>query len=486
MLRLLLVLLACVKGRRFESSQRDTGNRAIQVSFNHSAVVLRDDDGWDPGWVQVNSQEVLPTHEDWERWPEWDEAEREHPAMKGLKDDKVNYKGAADGLEKIANRIANYTRKFECSKQQKKIIDTVGLCTQALTDMLMEVSPVFGPAAPFVFAGAMGINIAAGIMMSVTGVKELKFTYDLSNLDHKVRQHFDQMGWDFQLMMLSLKKVQETIDSLAHRMSRMLNNILAKLTEMRRQAISLKLQPSMSDMNIIAIIHQDFLRAISTNADIVQTLEPNIQQLVDIEVRMRANFESNLNELTECEACGGRAAAALWLVKALDARVQVWSILLVFRMLTNNMARAELVSQHFLLDVDSWPKIWGKAGLAPWLRLRGRELSKYLIPAEEYVALEGKIEDLRSGSSDRQLSAAKDLTHWRPEAAAHVVDHLLPFLNPPPMAFDFDIFVALPALCETAAVIVGRVGYPAAWQATEALEKTRLGLVPPNSPCAKQ
>ena len=58
--------------------------------------------GWDPGWVEENPKEV--SEENWESWPEWEEIEKEHPAMTGLKNDKVNYKEAGEDLVELHQR----------------------------------------------------------------------------------------------------------------------------------------------------------------------------------------------------------------------------------------------------------------------------------------------------------------------------------------------------------------------------------------------
>ena len=460
-----MVMLMSAGARRLDSEEK--------VAMNLSQL---DDHPSDPGWVEPPRK---LTEENWESSPEWEEIEKEHPAMSSLKDDKVNYKEAGDELVKLSQEITNETGKIHCTKDQKKIIDSTGVCVQYAAGFFMTISPLFGPAMPFVFSIALGVNIAMGIMMSITDAPEKHFVYDLSSLDSHVKHHVAAMGWDFQTMIQCLKKVQVTIDRLAHQMSKMLNKILAKLTGLEQRLISLKLQPSMSNMNMLAIIHQDLLRAISTKADIVQTLQPSIQQVVDIEVRMRADFRENLEELSECAACGGKAAAALWLTKTLNARTQVWCILFVFRMLTNNLSRASLMTQHFLDDMKSWPEVYEAAGLVPWMRLRATELSRYFISPEEHVALEGQMEDLKSKSWQKRDEAAQQLlTRFRPEAVAIVVAQLIPLLNPPPTAWTSisrSDWIESPeqSACRKAAALMAQVGYPAAWQAKEALERVK-------------
>eukprot|EP00438_Fugacium_kawagutii_P015556 Skav229982 [mRNA] locus=scaffold1837:55752:56567:+ [translate_table: standard] len=252
---------------------------------------------------------------------------------------------------------------------------------------------------------------------------------------------------------------------------------------------------------MLALIHQDLLRAISTKGDIVQTLQPNIHRVVDIEVRLRADFRENLETLSECTACGGKAAAALWLTKTVNARAQVWSILYAFRMLKNNLSRAFLMNQHFIDDMKEWPEIIEAAGLLPWMRLRAKDLSRYLISAEEHVALESKTEDLKSESWElREAAAQQLLMRFRPEAVAIVVEHLIPLLNPPAAAWrstsrkDWEESAEQKA-CRKAAALLAQVGYPAAWPAKEALERVKditwklvtwtSGTRTSLSPCAK-
>lgn len=461
-----LLLISAVRAKRLDSSD--------QVSNVDDSVA-----GWDPGWVEEDAKEVTEDWKDWKDWPEWEEIEKEHPSMTSLKNDKVNYKEAGEDLVELSQDITNITGRIHCTKKQKEIIDTTGQCVQYAAGFFMTISPLFGPAMPFVFGIAFGVNIAMSIMMSITDAPEKTFQYDLSNLDHHVKQHFAGMGWNFQLVIMSLKKVQATIDRLAHQMSKMLNKILAKLSGLEQRLISLKLQPSLSQMNMLALIHQDLLRAISTKGDIVQTLQPNIHRVVDIEVRLRADFKENLETLSECTACGGKAAAALWLTKTVNACAQVWSILYAFRMLTNNLSRASLMNQHFLDDMKEWPEIIEAAGLIPWMRLRAKDLSRYLISGEEHVALESKVEDLKSESWElREAAAQQLLTRFRPEAVAIVVEHLIPLLNPPAAAWrsksrkDWKESPEQKA-CRKAAALLAQVGYPAAWQAKEALERVK-------------
>lgn len=467
----LVLLVMSVAAKRL-----DSGDQVAMNSVDDSDSV-EERSGWDPGWVEENPKEV--SEENWESWPEWEEIEKEHPAMTGLKNDKVNYKEAGEDLVELSQEIVNETGKIRCTKDQKAIIDTTGQCVQYAAGFVMTISPLFGPAMPFVFSIAFGVNIAMSIMMGITEGKDKSFEYDLSSLDSHVKQHFAGMGWNFQLVIMSLKKVQMTIDRLAHQMTKMLNKVLAKLSGMEQRLISLRLQPSMSHMNMLALIHQDLLRAISTKGDIVEVLQPSIPRVVDIEVRMRADFKENLETLAECAACGGKAAATLWLTKTLNARAQAWSILYVYRMLTNNLSRAFLMNQHFLDDMKDWPKFYEATGLVPWLRLRATELSRYMISAEEHVALESKAEDLKSESWERREEAVQQLlTRFRPESVAIVVEHLIPLLDPPPAAWiskSRSDWVESPEqkACRKAAALLAQVGYPAAWQAKEALERVK-------------
>ena len=454
--------------------------------------------GWDPGWVEENPKEV--SEENWKSWPGWAKIEKEHPAMTSLKNDKVNYTEAGEDLVKMSQEIVNETGKIRCTKEQKAIIDSTGQCVQYAAGFVMTISPLFGPATPFVFSIAFGVNIAMSIMMGITEGTNKSFEYDLSSLDSHVKQHFAGMGWNFQLVIMSLKKVQTTLDRLERQMSKMLNKVLAKLSSMEQRLISLKLQPSMSHMNMLALIHQDLLRVISTKGDIVEVLQPSIPRVVDIEVKMRADFKENLETLAECAACGGKAAATLWLTKTLNARAQVWSILHVYRMLTNNLSRAFLMNQHFIDDMKDWPEFYEAAGLVPWLRLRATELSRYLISAEEYVALEGKVEALKSSWERREEVVQQLLTRFRPESVAFVVEYLIPLLDPPAAAWiskSRSDWVESPEqkVCRKAAALLAQVGYPAAWQAKEALERVKditwklvtrtSGARTSLSPCAK-
>ena len=482
----LLIMLMSVVAKRLDSGD--------QVNSN-----VDDSAGWDPGWVEEIPKEV--NEKNWESWPGWKEIEKEHPAMTSLKNDKVNYKEAGEDLVNLSQAIVNETGKIRCTKDQKAIIDTTGKCVQYAADFVMTISPLFGPATPFVFSIAFGVNIAMSIMMSITEGKDKGFKYNLTSLDSHVKQHFAGMGWNFQLLIMSLKKVQTTLDNLERQMSKMLNRVLAKLSSMEQRLISLKLQPSMSNINMLALIHQDLLRVISTKGDIVQVLRPSIPQVVDIEVRLRAGFKENLETLAECAACGGKAAATLWLTKTLNARAQVWSILHVYRMLTNNLSRAFLMNQHFLDDMKDWPEFYEAAGLVPWLRLRATELSRYMISAEEHVALESKAEDLKSESWARREQAVQLLlTRFRPESVAILVEQLIPLLDPPLAAWiskSRSDWVESPEqkACRKAAALLAQVGYPAAWEAKEALERVKditwklvtwtSGTRTSLSPCAK-
>lgn len=488
-----LVLLVMSTAKRL-----DSGDQAATNSVDDSVERT----GWDPGWVEENPKNPKEvSKENLESWPEWKKIEEEHPAMADFKNDKVNYKEAGEDLVELSQEIVNETGKIRCTKDQKAIIDTTGQCVQYAAGFVMTISPLFGPAMPLVFGIAFGVNIAMSIMMGITEGNGQKFDYDLSSLDDHVKQHFTSMGWNFQLVIMSLKKVQTTIDHLAHRMTKMLNKVLAKLSSMEQRLISLKLQPSLSNMNMLALIHQDLLRVISTKGDIVEVLQPSIPRVVDIEMSMRADFKENLETLSECAACGGKAAATLWLTKTLNARVQVWSILHVYRMLTNNLSRALLMNQHFLDDLKDWPDFFEAAGLVPWLRLRATELSRYMISAEEHVALESKVEDLKSESWERREEAVQQLlTRFRPESVAIVVEHLIPLLDPPIAAWKSKSrteWVESPEqkVCRKAAALLAQVGYPAAWQAKEALERVKditwklvtwtSGIKTRLSPCAE-
>ena len=159
------------------------------------------------------------------------------------------------------------------------------------------------------------------------------------------------------------------------------------------------------------------------------------------------------------------------------------------------------MNQHFLDDLKDWPDFFEAAGLVPWLRLRATELSRYMISAEEHVALESKVEDLKSESWERREEAVQQLlTRFRPESVAIVVEHLITLLDPPIAACKSKSrteWVESPEqkVCRKAAALLAQVGYPAAWQAKEALERVKditwklvtwtSGIKTRLSPCAE-
>ena len=530
MCNFLVQLLMLWAGGNAKRLELEGGYMAMSDTLLFHNSTQREDDDWgDLGWEEqkpspefadldwrANEAASDPT---WKEWPGWGEKEKENPALKGLKDDKVNYKNAGDGMVKVAKGITNWTGKIQCNKEQKKVIDGVGQIAQGAGQVLMAVAPAIalvasGPAAPIVFGVAFAINLAASLMMSITetrGAQQPHFEYDFTNLDNKIKDNFNAMGWEFQLALLATQRVQASINKLAGNLYKMLNKILAKITALDVKVTSLAMKGSRSTMNKIGTIHRDLLGAISRNltkknATAVKLLmEPNIPVAFQEEIKLRSNFKDNLEHLLGCAACGGKAAAAIWLHRFQNARSQVWIVLWFHRMLENDYLQAQQMSDHFMFDLKSWKRTLQEEKLTAWMRLTPAQLSKYLVSASEWLELEKKIEDLRSGSWSRKRAAAHALESTEATVAAHAVSYLIPLLNPPSQAWrsleppPFKRKIIQPdeqKACVSAAYALRHIGYPAAWEAKPALEAVKdkrwterpesgRSVCCPLSPCAK-
>lgn len=122
--------------------------------------------------------------------------------------------GDVRSVKKLAVKLVDRS----LPEDQERIIQGVGRCVQGATGLLMQISPALGPASPFVYGISLAFNVAAGVMMSITAspgnssasqsVSQASgFQYDLSGLETKIKQNFQQMGWEFQLTLLSLKRL---------------------------------------------------------------------------------------------------------------------------------------------------------------------------------------------------------------------------------------------------------------------------------------
>ncbi|CAK8988145.1 unnamed protein product [Durusdinium trenchii] len=419
--------------------------------------------------------------------------------MKGMDQGKVNYTSAAEGLVSLADNVTKITGKIHGTRKQERIIQGVGRCVQGATGLLMQISPALGPASPFVYGISLAFNVAAGVMMSITAspgnssasqsVSQASgFQYDLSGLETKIKQNFQQMGWEFQLTLLSLKKVEDEMEDMVRHLTHQLQEISVELESLHKQLVSMQVEPSLSTMNIVMTMHQDYLRALTGEEDMVAVLEPYIPQLIEHELTLRASLVSTLERLVDCGACGGAAAGSLWFARFLQARYQVWTMLWHYRQVTNNLDQVQVMIDHLRKDQELlWPQLLQRLGLAAWMRLSGSQLAKYFISSASYMQVEQIIDDLGSTSWPQRLSAAQHLAE-RIEAsgsggsgAAAAVPALRGLLAPPESAWksqnharnDFFGVNEQQSACRQAAEVLEQLGYPAAWAATVDLERLK-------------